>query len=349
MSSSSLCWADAMRSTATSNLFKELASQKECPACVAITSPDRVRRERGLSYLLGVFAPKGYHPLTFNFADARGGPQAFLNDLGEPSLFEPTKFAVMKALEVAKAVDLDPVGKFLATPPRGVHLLLIGSGLPNSGNFKKTLTQSATVLALDALKGAELRRWTERELKTAGVSGAEDDVVETILAASSEDPDAATALIEKFALYLDGAPPSVAAVRSLMPGRSHASDFELAEQLLSGKRANTEVLLHKLISQGSSPFMLIGLLAKTFGSLVRIRALLDKGLSANEIKNDLGITPWLMNKYMPLAKRAPIHVLTRHLTALTKADFRLKDRSLGPTAVLGTLAHEISMGDSHER
>jgi DNA polymerase-3 subunit delta len=141
----------------------------------------------------------------------------------------------------------------------------------------------------------------------------------------------------------------VAAIRELIPGRSTASDFELAEQLLSGKRGATEVLLNKLVLQGSSPFMLIGLLAKTFGSLVRIRALLDKGLSSQEIKEDLGISPWLLNKYLPLAKRASLQILAEHLSALLKADFRLKDRSLNPAAVFGTLAHDISREHSHGR
>jgi DNA polymerase III delta subunit len=87
--------------------------------------------------------------------------------------------------------------------------------------------------------------------------------------------------------------------------------------------------------------MLIGLLTKTFGTLLRLRLLMDKGVSQGDIKNDLGISPWLFSKYLPLAKRVPPQTFLRALSALMVADFKLKDRSLGPNAVFSSLAAGI--------
>jgi len=111
---------------------------------------------------------------------------------------------------------------------------------------------------------------------------------------------------------------------------------------MGSNRAASEALLVKLIAQGSSPFMLIGLLTKTFSSLYRIRVLLDKGLSPHEIKNSTGIIPWLFSKYLPLAQRSSTKSLEAVLEALMVADFKLKDRSLGPASVLSSVASSLS-------
>ena len=88
--------------------------------------------------------------------------------------------------------------------------------------------------------------------------------------------------------------------------------------------------------------MLLGLLTKTFVSIYRIRAMLDRGLSQQEIRAALGISPWLFTKYAPIAQKASLAALSSHCEALLAADFRLKDKSIGHGATFGSLAHHIS-------
>lgn len=321
---------------------------KSCPLCVFIGAPDRIRRERALSYILTHFAGKEYRPLTYGFTEqGRQNISSLLSEISEPSLFEPTRYVVIRGIETAKVVDLEPLTAFLTKKIPGVHVILVGEGFPQSQNFKKSIEKLATVITFEPLKGAELRRWTERELKSAGVSGATDEMVELALSLAGEEPETVAALIEKLSLYLDDSTPASSApttevMRLLTPGRSSASDFELTDALMSKRRASTELLIHQLISQGSSPFMLLGLLTKTFVSLYRIRAMLDKGIQLNDIRMSLGVSPWLFNKYVPLARAQTLALLSRHCDALLRADFRLKDKSIGHAATLSFLAHQIS-------
>ena len=332
-----------MRASSAAAHLKDIVSKKVCPGCIVVTSSDRIRRERALSFLLEHFTDKKYKPSSFTFGDqGRTTIQSFLADCAEPSLFEPTRFAVIKGVEKAKAADLEPISALIAKQVPGIHLFIIGQALPNSPNFKKGLDKHATVVAFEDLKGAELTRWVEKELRTSGVTNTPDDVVELVLSLAGDEPDAIARLVEKFSLYLDGATPSSSSLRELEPGRSVASDFELADALVSPKRANTEVLIQQLLSQGSSPFMLMGLLTKTFTTLYRIRAALDRGQSQQELRNDLGISPWLLTKYLPLAKQLSTTQISERIDALLETDFRLKDRSLGPAALLSSLANSCA-------
>lgn len=328
-----------MRASSAAARLKEIATQRSCPNCLVLTSPDRTRRERALSFILDHFAGKKLKPSTFAFGEqGRMTIQSFLADAAAPSLFEPVKFVVLRALEKARAAELEPISALLAKSPAGLHIVAVGESLPNSPNFKKTVEKLATHVAFEDLKGAELSRWVEKELRVGGVSQTPDDVVRLILSLANDDADAISRLVEKFSLYLDGATPSANALRELEPGRSMASDFELAEALLSPKRAGTETLIQQLLAQGSSPFMLMGLLTKTFSTLYRIRAALDRGQSQQELKNDLGLSPWLLSKYLPLARQLSLAQISARLDALLETDFRLKDRSLGPASTLSSLA-----------
>jgi DNA polymerase III delta subunit len=335
-----------MPSPSAAKQLKSLTAQKECPGCVVITSPDRMRRDRALRFLLDHFADSNLpKPQTFSFGEqGRTSPQAFLRDLAEPSLFEPVRFAVLRQIESAKAADLEPVSEFIRKNISGVHLFIIGESLPNTPTFKKTVEAHATLLAFEALKGAELRRWIERETVTQGISGAQDDVMELLSSLGEDDPDAIARLIEKFALYLGEDKASKQALKALEPTRVTASDFELAETLLGRNRAASETLLLQLTAQGSSPFMLMGLLTKTFVSLYRIRILIDKGLGNSEIKNAMNMSPWLFSKYLPLAQKLRALTLSAAIDSLLIADFRLKDRSLGPAAVFSAIAAAATDG-----
>lgn len=334
-----------MKSSDAAARLKNIIKEKECPSTVVITSPDRIRRERALRYILEHFAGKDYRASSFSFGEqGRSSIAPFVQDVSEPSLFEPVRYALIKNIQLAKAQELEPLSQLIARNFDHIKLLIVGDGLPNSGNFKKVLEKHATVLDFEQLKGAELRRWIERELRQNGIDAPSDEVVELIVSLAAEEPEEISRLLEKLSIYLDGSPASPEAIRSLTPSRPSANDFELADSLTLGKRINTEILLHNLLAQGSSPFMLIGLLAKTFTTLYRIRALLDRGVQTAAIRADLGITPWLFNKYLPAAQKLPLARIERNLKALLKADFSLKDRSLGSAATFSQLCYETSRG-----
>lgn len=329
-----------MKTKSPSSRIKELFSGPKLPSLLVITSPDSVRRSRALQFIIEQLANQRLSHKSFAFSDMhKESVKPFLSELREPSLFDPHRVGLIRNIEKAKAADIDPVTKCIAELPQGVTLLLVGADLPNSQAFKKGVAEYH--VAFEPLKGAELSRWTEREFSLQGIQGVSDTLVEYIIAAAEEDPDKISSALEKYTLYLNGEDASISTLQNLFPSQLHASDFELAESILNAPRAKTEVLLQRLLSQGSSPFMLMGLLGKTWLSLSGITALSQKGLSSNEIRSHLGISPWLFTRYLPLAKRLTPELAAKGTEALLKADLTLKDRSLGPAAVFSELAQKL--------
>jgi DNA polymerase III delta subunit len=331
-----------MKAKAPGTQLKELLEQKDTPPCILITSPDSVRRDRALKFLSEHFAKSGMYGRSFAFGESsKESLSSFLQELSEPSLFEPRRFGIIRQLDKAKAADVEPLTRFISAKRPGTSVVAVGVDLPNSQAFRKCVTENGVHIAFEPLKGAELRRWTEREFKHGGVEGVSDEVVEHVLVLASEDPDVTCRIVEKYALFLDGEEPTKATLRQMFPDRAHSSDFELAESFITARRERTEILLHQLFDQGSSPFMLMGLLSKTWSTLLRVRVLSDKGVSSNDIRAHLGISPWLLNKYAPLLKRGSSSVFAQHLDTLMQSDFRLKDKNLGAPVVFSSLAKHL--------
>lgn len=329
-----------MKHKSPSARVKELFSSNALPTLAVITSPDQIRRTRAIGHIEEQLSKKNLAIKSFTFTEMhKDNVRSFLTELGEPSLFEPHRIGHCRGIEKAKAADIEPVAKFIQDLPPGVTLLLSGADLPNSQLFKKSIGDHH--IHFEALQGAELRRWAEREFALQEISEVSDELVEYIIAIAEESPDQVSAYVEKFSLFLNGATPTLSALQQLFPAQVHANDFELAETILTAPRARVEVTLTQLVEQGSSPFMLMGLLGKTWSSLLAISALNQKGLGGNEIRNQLGLSSWIFNKYLPLSKRLSAEAATSSIEALMEADFALKDRSLGPEVVLSKLARTL--------
>lgn len=265
-----------------------------------------------------------------------------MRELVEPSLFDPVRFGILTALHLAKAAEMERVIPFIEHPAPSTHLMIIGEGLPNIPSFKKAVEKHAELIAFTPLKGAELTRWVEKEFRQLGIVEAGTKLVDKVLASQGEDVDGIAKALEKYALFLDGAAPSLETLELFLPTKSSASDFELANALLSRQRHIPELLVHQLLSQDSSPFMLMGLLSKTFVTLFAIRYMLDRGIGQNDIRSALELPPWIFGKYLPLAKQVPLTRLGGIIRGLMRTDFGLKDRSLGVDAVMSSLICRVS-------
>lgn len=331
-----------MKPKSTSAKLRELMEQSELPHCVAITAPDSIRLERAFKFIVEKFTKIGAHGRTFTFGESsRETLSRFLQELLEPSLFEPVRFGVLRNIGKTKVAELEPLVKFITASQTQTTVVLLGESLPNNQALKKAVDAKGAHIAFEPLKGAELARWVEREFSQAGIKDVDDDIVEQTLSIAGDSPEVAASIIEKYALFLDGDAPNKASLRQMFPERAVASDFELAETLLTARRDKSEILLQHLFDQGSSPFMLMGLLSKTCTTLLRIKTLTDRGIASSEIRTQLGVSPWLFNKYAPLAKRLSRVQLAENLSHLMETDYRLKDRSLGPQTLFSKLAKDL--------
>jgi DNA polymerase III delta subunit len=344
-------------------LVKAILAGQDCPLLVEILSPDFVRRKRILNLFLNKFLPgavssKGVTPIG---AKHEAGPGLALlrmdgrtfterelrtlrDELGALSLFSKKRFFSIEHVDEVEPELHKALAELAANASHDVRIIISGSKLPESSALKKLAKEKHTLIELEELQGAELKRWIEKELRQAGFGSWEDGVVALITEVGESSPDTIVQDIEHLSLYLESDTLSVKNVEQLFVQRTVAGEFELIDNLARGDRLKAEVQLSSLFDAGKNAFMFLGLLSRTFSNYLAIRSMLDKGLSPDKIRAELGMAPWLFNKQLSAAKNYSQKKLKRAIEIILRADSKLKNRSLGNETIFSELLDGLAAG-----
>ncbi|RIL07124.1 MAG: hypothetical protein DCC75_10280, partial [Proteobacteria bacterium] len=183
--------------------------------------------------------------------------------------------------------------------------------------------------------------WIERELKRLGIVNYPEKLPELVSELGQQDPDEIIKLLEQLALYADSPEVSSADIKQLFSHDEVKSEFEFIDCLMNRNAARAEILIENLFQHGKSPFMLLALLAKNFATFIAIKALSDQGRTPHEIRQRLGLAPWLFGKHQSAVRTFSQAQLRRGLHAIMRADSKLKNRSVGQEAIFSELVYAI--------
>jgi DNA polymerase III delta subunit len=320
-------------------LLKQLTATRPLPPLVTIVCKDELRRRRAADHLVG---PRGVDSKR-EFHRIRGielSAQAMSNLLFEVSslaLFARERVWLVEDADGIKAAELRKLVDRLDHFPAGCTFIAAAGTLPAAHPLFKEAKKRAVLVELEELKGAALTRWIAREFEQQGRKNVSPDTIELLRLVTGSDIAELAHDIELLSLFAGGDEVSVDHVRSLFSHRPETSDFELIGHILQRDLTRSELLLNRLLQGGKNPFLLLGLLLRSWSQLLEIRSLLDHGASAADVRARLQLSPWIANKLLEQA-----HLMTQAkgcsaMEHLLKADTRLKGRSVGSDAVMGDL------------
>jgi len=333
-----------MAQTDPVKLAQELAALPECAPSIAVVAPDGVRRERLTEMLLKPFVntadPVAVKRLRGEDITLRV-LEELRNDLQSISLFSPKRYFVIRDIERVNAAVQKELPKLFADIPQGSHIVVTATELKTTHPLHKLLSKANRLIELPALEGIELKRWIQKELKNAGLTDIENGVIEAIADVGDGSPDRIIAIIERVSLYLDGGKVAVKDVRSLFSATPDPNEFALIDAIAGSNPAGIEVLLHELFEEGKNPFLLLSLLGRTFSNFLVIKRLLDSGRAPGDVRQLMGMTQWVFDKQVQGLRRYTAPQLSKALSAIVRADSKLKNKSLGTDEVIGGLCAEL--------
>ena len=87
--------------------------------------------------------------------------------------------------------------------------------------------------------------------------------------------------------------------------------------------------------------MLLGLLARVWTNYLKIKSLQDTGVATSVLRKQLGMQPWVFNKYLEATRNYDKSHLARGCLEILAVDSRLKNRSAGSAALFSELAYSL--------
>ncbi len=334
-----------MPKNTSAELVKKIAALPECPPALLLLAPDNIRKDRITNLLLDTFLRKqskgSNEQLAIKRIDAReltkDKMRAFRDDLASLSLFTPLRFFIFSDIDELSTDLLPTFQEIIRTLSKDSKLIICGSALPEKHALKKLFKEKDLLVELEELRGHELTRWVARELKRSGINRYSEGVVDTLVLCGEEAPDKIARLLEQLVVYCDSDSINSEDLSRLFVHHITPGEFELLDAIQAKKIAKVEVMLREILASGKSPFMLLALISRSYSNYLLLKALSDAGLSQQELRQRLGMTPWVFNKYVAASKNRSLGSLKNNMRQIMRTDSILKNRSLGPEAVLSEL------------
>ncbi|MDE3230069.1 MAG: DNA polymerase III subunit delta [Chloroflexota bacterium] len=156
--------------------------------------------------------------------------------------------------------------------------------------------------------------------------------------------------LEKLAIAVGrGGQIDVAQVRALTPMTAPTSVFDLTDALARRDQRRALALLHELLADGVAPLAIVGLAAAQTRTLLQVKALSARGMSAFQIAQTAGLAPFAVEKALRLVGRFTTEQLEAAHRALLGVDVSLKSTAMPPALLLDLLTLRFGETDADPR
>lgn len=329
--------------TSPSNIFKELQESASAPFAILFQCKDEIRFRRALEILKRHPDLVSAEEQRFRAADITPLTLVELSDAARSiGLFSSKKLFILEGVEALPLATEKSLLALCTKPIEGVHFFIWARSLNPSSGWRKLESTTLRTIELAPLKGHDLRRWTEKELRSQSIVQFTNDVVEPLIDLCNELPDLIVARIEQLATYLDDEPCTRETLAALFPEHLAPDDFALIG-LMNRKDSLRAILqVDEMLRDGRNPFPTIALLAKSLLNYAVMQRALESGVPQGELRQGMNVPPWLFQKQLDGARSYRARELSRIAHQILRTDSKLKGRSLGPEQVLFDFVLDIA-------
>jgi len=240
-----------------------------------------------------------------------------------------------------KDASLAPILEIVSNLPPTTDLVLTEEKLSPKNPVFSRLPKDAIIREFPLPAGPDLERWIVR---TAGEMGGSINSAAAHLLAENVGPDlwVLDSELRKLLLYVDGKPVTEAEVRLLVSQVREASIFALVDATLAARSGLALGLAHKLMDGGTSPFQILGMLARQLRLLLLAKELSSQNMNPQNMAKALGIvSPWAANKLAQQAGGYSDGRLGAMYRRLVEEDLALKTGRRTPELGLDLLLVEL--------
>lgn len=296
---------------------------------------DEERKARSIQKLRGNRQVQSYDA-------AESGPDAVVTACNSSTLFGGGAFVVLKNLDVWNAAQKAQIVKYLEDPAQDTDLILLGRKLPSRDRLFAAVQKAGEVHTLDQPTGKDLLKWTVSYAARQGVELPREVAVE-LIARCFGDKVRLLREVDKLALYKgDGNPVAVLQdVQLLCAPDLQTSIFSFVDSLTGPDTRSTLGFLEQLLEAGEPPLRIAFMARRQFNLLARTKALIEQGVSRQELPQRLKVPPFVARKLQEQARTLKDRDLEHALTLMLDLERGLKGgKDLSPElqmelAVLG--------------
>jgi len=313
-----------------------VAKAARTTAVVAITGADSFRAEAALEQVLqkAVGTERGDSVQVF-----RGDETTWTRIIDAArtgSLFVAQRVVVVRGAELLKGEGEEMLA-FLADPPPEVTLVLLAKPDKRKTLWKR-ITEQATCVDAEPLKGRALRAFVVEEIRRRGL-GLDENGIEEVLERVGQDLRRLMGELDKLEAYAAGKKGLTADDVAKVLGRGMAQPlYKLADAMMARQPAEALALVDSLLEEGEPALKMLATMHRAIRQMRATRAMVTARVPRDQFASKLGIPPFKTGDLIDASRRWSDPELKVAIQALSRADIRIKTGSDARVALTAMVA-----------
>ncbi len=258
----------------------------------------------------------------------------------KPALAAAEQLPMMSARRVVKITDVRVsasgmrdtlkdehesfLSAYLSNPSETSVVIFVADELNGTRKISKLLTKNSVAVEFKKLDDAELLKWARDEIKKCGSEIDERDL-RYLIGSVGQDVQRLTNEIKKLsAAALPDKLITSALIESLVPNSREIDNWTLTNQMIAGNKTRIFEIMTKVLNDGAEPVMILGLIAGAFRRLALAKAMMEKGVSADDIGKAVNVYGQNRTNLLAAARRTDLAKIARIFQRISETDVAVK-------------------------
>jgi DNA polymerase III subunit delta len=258
------------------------------------------------------------------FSARESSPEEVAAELAALTFETGTRYLLVDDAGAWKAPELSPLEAALSEMPPDTVLVLIVRGTAAKQLTKAVEGAGGEVRECPAPKARELPRWTAERARELGLQ-IDQEAARALVTVVGQRQHRLSRELEKIALALHPRTHAgVEDVDALASGDNAPRAYQLADALVAGDLRATLALAEELRAYGERPGGLAYPIVRRLREVHRAAALIESGLSEQQVAKELGGPGWLAKRTVSMAKGADRQSLERALCLFAELEVEVR-------------------------
>jgi DNA polymerase-3 subunit delta len=321
------------------------------PGLTVLTGDDHYHLDRAQAAILDQLVPDPADAFGLSVVgDEPITTQAIVGAARSAGMFAARRVVLLKDVASLEG-DPEPLAAYAKKPPADSYLVVRAPKLDRKRKLHKALAEAGACLTF-RLPASE-REVVELVSEASGLArtrglALEGDAAALLVDVCGHDLNRIASEIEKISIWQgtgEGGrvPVDAALIRDLVAGSTMLTGWELADALTRRDRPAALAAARRLLDAGDEPIKIVGGLASRARSLLRAKAMTERGAPAKDVVDEA--RAWYFREALAVGvRRYALAELLAMPARLLEADRTFKSRAIDKGAVLETLVARLTAG-----
>ncbi|MEO6589138.1 MAG: DNA polymerase III subunit delta [Pyrinomonadaceae bacterium] len=240
-----------------------------------------------------------------------------------------------------KEENEDLLASYFKRPAKTSVIIFVADELDKRRKMAKLLIDNSVAVEFTELNNFELLKWANDELRKTDVT-ADRQTLDYLLTLTGSNLSRLNNELEKLSTaVLPDKIITTQLIDSLVPNTKELSNFDLTDSLISKNKTQTFQILDKILSDGSEPLMILGLIANNFRRISLAKELMASGAGTKEVFRLIKMPPSKHDNFIVTARRTERKKLAKIMKRISETDLAIKTSKGTPQMQIEMLVSEI--------